>query len=51
MMRGLGILPWAILCTLILTKSIKATLWIYGTAMFIGLCIGIYKIVKSRRNR
>lgn len=41
-MRGWGIIPWAILSTLFLTKSIEATIGIWVGIVVFSLILGLY---------
>lgn len=41
-MKGWGIIPWAILSTLFLTKSIEATIWIWVGIVVFSIVLGIY---------
>ena len=49
-MKGSGIIPWAILSTLFLTKSIEATIWIWVGIVLFGVVLGFYLRNESEKD-
>lgn len=49
-MKGWGIIPWAILSTLFLTKSIEATIWIWVGIVVFSIVLGIYLRNESNKD-
>ena len=49
-MKGWGIIPWAILSMLFLTKSIEATIWIWVGIVLFGVVLGFYLRNESEKD-
>ena len=49
-MKGWSIIPWAILSTLFLTKSIEATIWIWVGIVVFSIVLGIYLRNESNKD-
>lgn len=47
-MRGWGIIPWGVFCTLLLTDSMLATGIIWGSILVLGIGIRIFVWYKLR---
>ena len=48
-MRGLGVILWGFVLTMLLTDSLVVPCVIYGIAIVVGLVIGIRKTIKENK--
>ena len=48
-MKGLGVILWGFVLTMLLTNSLVVPCVIYGIAIVVGLVIGIRKSIKENK--